>query len=91
MPVPSVETADLLRGADQISEYLFGSVAYVRMVYRLTSEVERELRLPTFRLYGATGPLCALKPSIDAWLRQREEIGRQVVAPPTTNGIRTDP
>jgi hypothetical protein len=57
---------DLLRGADSIAEFIFGSRTERRKVYHL---VEKS-RLPTFRL-GAL--LCARKTKLFEWIEQQEQ------------------
>lgn len=56
---------DLLRGADQIAEFLFGDPGQRRKVYHLTECS----RLPVFKL-GAV--LCARKSVLLAWIAEQE-------------------
>ncbi len=67
---------DLLRGARLIAEYLFGASGKkeLRSLYRLASEVAPEDRLPTFRLGGPQGPLCARKSKLLGYIEEREQI-----------------
>lgn len=58
---------DLLRGADQIAEFLFGSSAERRQVYYLAEKT----RLPVFRM--GKGTLCARKSTLIAWVEQQEQ------------------
>jgi hypothetical protein len=64
---------DLLRGAQEIAEFMFGDRTERRQVYHLASEVRAEDRLPVFRL-GAI--LCARKSTLLAWVAKREAAGR---------------
>jgi len=52
---------DLIEGADELAEFLFGDRRERRKVYRWASEVDPEHRLPTFRR-GAI--LCGRKSTI---------------------------
>lgn len=56
---------DLLRGADQIAEFLFGAASERRKIYHLTEKS----RLPVFRL-GAV--LCARKSVLLSWISEQE-------------------
>ena len=56
---------DLLRGADQIAEFLFGDRGERRKVYHL---VEKS-RLPVFRLGSV---LCARKSTLTTWIEDQE-------------------
>jgi hypothetical protein len=69
---------DTLEGGNAISIYLFGddSPQNLRKVYRLTSEVAPEKRLPTFKRGAIT---CARKSTL---LRQIEEQERAAIGAP---------
>jgi hypothetical protein len=67
---PAGLDGDLLMGAEEIAVYLFGAAKAKRQVYRLTSEVPPQHRLPVFRLSGNT--LCARKSTILAWIAAKE-------------------
>lgn len=62
---PDTLASDLLRGADAISVYLFGSAAHRRRVYHL---VETS-RLPVFRLGSM---LCARRSVLVEWIGEQE-------------------
>lgn len=57
--------SDILRGADQIAEFLFGTAKQRRKVYHMTENKT----LPVFRL-GAI--LCARKSTLLAWIAEQE-------------------
>jgi hypothetical protein len=57
---------DLLRGADEISQYLFGDAKYRRRVYYLHSRG----RLPTFNL--GTAGLCARRSTLLKFCEDQE-------------------
>lgn len=57
---------DLLRGADQISDFMFGTPKERRQVYHLVDHHE----LPAFKM-GKT--LYARKPSLVEWIEGREK------------------
>jgi hypothetical protein len=60
--------ADLLRGADQIAEFLFGDPTQRRKVYHLAATS----RLPAFRL----GSLwCARRSTLLEWVAAQEQRG----------------
>ena len=61
-------SADLLRGADKIAEFLFGHRGERRKVYHLAETS----RLPVFRL-GAV--LCARRSVLLEWVRHQEHRG----------------
>jgi hypothetical protein len=72
---------DVLEGADQIAEFLFGDDPdplakrhRLRRVYRLTSEVGPADRLPVFKIGGL---LFARKSTLLAWIAERERSGRR--------------
>jgi hypothetical protein len=56
---------DLLRGAEQIAEFMFGSAGERRKIYHLAENS----RLPVFRL-GAV--LCARKSVLLGWIAEQE-------------------
>jgi hypothetical protein len=60
---------DLLRGADQISEFIYGDVKHRRKVYHLAENDN----LPTFKL-GAV--IAARKSTLLAWIADQEKRGR---------------
>jgi hypothetical protein len=67
MSEPDLEFAnDLLRGADQIAEFIFGSRMSRRKVYYLAERT----RLPVFRLASV---LCARKSVLLLWIKLQEE------------------
>jgi hypothetical protein len=61
---------DLLRGADQIADFLFGDTTQRRQVYYLAETS----RLPVFRL-GTK--LCARRSVLMAWIASQEKRGWQ--------------
>ena len=70
LPAPAIVddpalAADLLRGADQIAEFIFGKAGGRRKVYYLAESS----RLPVFRL-GAV--LCARRSVIMNWIERQE-------------------
>jgi hypothetical protein len=74
LPAPKGELAsDLLRGAEEIADYLFGSRDERRKVYHLAEKS----RLPVFRLGSM---LCARKSVLLQWIGEQEKRGWQ--APP---------
>ncbi len=58
--------SDLLRGADQIAEFMFGTPTERRKIYHLAETSN----LPVFRL-GAL--LCARKSTLLAWIEAQED------------------
>ena len=58
-------SADLLRGADAIAEYIFGDRKHRRKVYHLAETT----KLPVFRL-GAL--LCARRRVLEEWISEQE-------------------
>lgn len=56
---------DLLQGADQISEFMFGDPKKRRTVYNLAEKA----RLPVFRLGSV---LCARKSVLMRWIEEQE-------------------
>jgi hypothetical protein len=67
--VPVNLADDLLRGADAIAEFVFGSAKHRRKVYYYSSE--SKLRMPTFRI-GAI--ICARKSTLIEWIERQEGI-----------------
>lgn len=66
---PSHEfSGDLLRGADRIAEFLFGSATERRKVYHLAETS----RLPVFRLGSM---LCARRSVLLEWIGDQEHRG----------------
>jgi hypothetical protein len=71
MPSPPLDSHDinfaddLLKGADQISEFLYGDMNHRRKVYHLAETS----RIPIFRLGSV---LCARRSVILAWVAQQE-------------------
>jgi hypothetical protein len=71
-PLPSHATTsaelsgDLLRGADRIAEYIFGSAHYRRKIYHLAETS----RLPVFRLGSV---LCARRSVLKGWIEAQEQ------------------
>ena len=64
--LPNANLADdILRGADQIAEFLFGDRGERRKVYHLTEK----FRLPVFRLGSV---LCARKSTLTTWIEEQE-------------------
>ena len=61
---------DLLRGADQIADFLFDDARQRRKVYHLAETS----RLPVFRLGSK---LCARRSVLMAWIASREKRGWQ--------------
>jgi hypothetical protein len=59
---------DILRGAEQIAEFLYGERGDRRKVYHLA----QTSRLPVFRL-GAV--LCARRSVLEAWIKEQEQRG----------------
>lgn len=60
---------DLLRGADAIAEFVFGSASHRRKVYYFASGA-KACRLPVFRMGSV---LCARKSSLVTWVEQQEQ------------------
>jgi hypothetical protein len=65
---------DLLRGADQIADFLFGEPGQRRKVYYLPETS----RLPVFRLGSK---LCARRSILIAWIASHEKRGWQSGGP----------
>lgn len=60
---------DLLRGADEIAEFVFGSTKHRRKIYYYATDAK--LRMPVFRI-GAI--ICARKSTLLEWIRQQEGV-----------------
>jgi len=60
---------DLLRGADAIAEFVFGSPKHKRKIYYLATEAK--LRIPVFRI-GAV--ICARKSTLIDWIERQEGL-----------------
>ncbi len=58
---------DLLRGAGEIAQFVFGSTAHRRKVYYLTGDAR--VRLPHFKIGSV---LCARKSTLIRWIEERE-------------------
>ncbi len=58
---------DLLRGADEIAEFVFGSTKFRRRVYYYATDAK--LRLPVFRIGSI---ICARKSKLLGWIEQQE-------------------
>ncbi len=81
-PPPHPQLAsDLLRGADQIAEYIFGHARERRKVYHLAETS----RLPVFRL-GAV--LCARRSVLLDWIERQERRARSADADATEGKAR---
>lgn len=59
---------DLLRGADEIAEFFFGSSKERRKIYHLAESS----RLPVFRMGSV---LCARRSRLLAWIEEQEQAG----------------
>jgi hypothetical protein len=60
---------DLLRGAAEIAQFVFGDPAERRRVYHLATEVKQENRIPVFRLGNL---LCARRSTLLRWIAEQE-------------------
>jgi hypothetical protein len=60
---------DLLRGAAEIAEFIFGNPRHRRAVYHLAVEVKPESRMPIFRLGSV---LCARRSTLLRWIAEQE-------------------
>jgi hypothetical protein len=67
---PAILATDILRGAEAIAVFLFGTANARRQVYRLSTEVPPGMRLPTFKL--GNGTLCARRSAILRWINEQE-------------------
>lgn len=61
---------DILHGADEIAEYLYGSAKYRRKVYHLTRV--KKCGLPVFNMGSI---ICARKSKIKKWIQEQEDGG----------------
>ena len=79
---PSDLSDDILQGAEAIAVFIFGTPSARRQVYRLSTEVAVEFRLPCFKLGNNT--LCARKSVILRWIEKQEamrtSVGKEEVA-----------
>jgi hypothetical protein len=66
---PTTLADDLLRGADAIAEFVFGSAKHRRKVYYLATEAK--LRMPVFRIGSV---ICARKSTLIEWIERQEGI-----------------
>lgn len=66
VPAEPCLSDDLLRGADQIAEFIFGDKSKTRAIYHIASTS----RLPYFKI-GAI--LCARKSQLLAWIADQEK------------------
>jgi hypothetical protein len=64
---PATIADDLLRGADEIAKFVFGSKQHRRKVYYLTGDART--RMPHFRIGSV---LCARKSTLLAWIERQE-------------------
>lgn len=67
--LPATIADDLLRGADAIAEFLFGSASHRRKVYYYAGDAR--IRMPHFRI-GAV--ICARKSTLVDWIARQEEL-----------------
>lgn len=58
---------DILRGADEIAAFMFGSACHRRKVYYLTGEASRGL--PHFKMGSL---ICARKSTLLRWIAEQE-------------------
>lgn len=58
---------DLLRGADEIATFMFGSARHRRKIYYLTGEASRGL--PHFKMGSL---ICARKSTLLRWIAEQE-------------------
>jgi hypothetical protein len=65
--------ADLLRGAEEIAQFLFGDIRHRRKVYHLAEKTN----FPIFRLGSL---LCARRTKVLNWIADQENRGRRVAA-----------
>lgn len=61
---------DLLRGADAIAEFVFGSAKHRRKIYYYYAS-DAKIRMPHFRIGNV---VCARKSTLLAWIKQQEGI-----------------
>ena len=69
---------DLLRGAEEIAAFLFGSKAQRRKVYHLAETS----RLPVFRLGSV---LCARRSVLMTWIAEQEQRGLRGITTPSNS------
>jgi hypothetical protein len=62
---------DLLRGASEIAEFVFGDPRQRRAVYHLAVEVRPECRMPVFRLGNL---ICARRSTLLRWIAEQEQL-----------------
>ena len=67
--LPATIADDLLRGADEIAQFVFGSKRHRRKVYYLTNDART--RMPHFRIGSV---LCARKSTLLAWIERQEGL-----------------
>lgn len=67
-PYPSLAD-DLLRGADAIATFVFGSARHRRKIYYLATDAK--LRMPVFRLGSV---ICARKSTLIEWIERQEGV-----------------
>lgn len=60
---------DLLRGADEIAEFVFGSAKHRRKIYYYATDAK--LRMPVFRIGNI---ICARKSTLLEWIRLQEGV-----------------
>ncbi len=60
---------DLLRGADAIATFVFGSTKHRRKVYYYASDAK--VRMPVFRIGNV---ICARKSTLIEWIERQEGI-----------------
>lgn len=66
----TMEKTDLLFGAKEIAEHVFGDKKYAGRVY----DLQRRSRYPhRFEMFTMGGTLCARRSSIEAWYRMQEQ------------------
>jgi hypothetical protein len=75
---------DLLRGASEIAEFVFGNRRHRRAVYHLAVEVKPECRMPVFRLGSV---ICARRSTLLRWIAEQEAS----VLPTTEGAISPSP
>ena len=64
---PATIGDDLLRGADEIAKFVFGSEKHRRKVYYLTGDAS--VRMPHFKIGSV---LCARKSTLLSWIEKQE-------------------
>ena len=69
--IPSLAN-DLLRGASEIAEFVFGNPRQRRAVYHLAVEVKPDCRrMPVFRLGNV---ICARRSTLLRWIAEQEQL-----------------